>query len=74
MNDKETTDPVTRTDAVFAAVHANQLAVLAACDALLGQARSYLAAWGKEHRFGWELHGWMHALETVLGLLTSQAV
>ena len=74
MHDKETTDPMTRTDAVFAAVHADQGADLGEFDALLEQAKSYLAAWGKEHRFGQELHGWMHTLETARGLLQSEAV
>jgi hypothetical protein len=55
-------------------VQADQRAVLAAFAALLKAAGEYLQAHGHDHRFGRELHGWMHTLETALGLLTSQAV
>jgi hypothetical protein len=58
----------------FAVIQADQRAVLAVFAALLRAAEAYLKGHGHDHRFGRELWGWMHTLETALGLLTSQAV
>jgi hypothetical protein len=60
--------------APFAVVQADQRAVLAGFAALLRAAEAYLGAHGHDHRFGRELRGWMHSLETAHGLLSSQAV
>jgi hypothetical protein len=60
--------------APFAVVQADQRAVRAGFEALLRASEAYLVAHGHDHRFGRELKGWMHALETALGLLSSQDV